>query len=123
MDQSVPVDLIQRIRNLDRILDDIIYRQCASFEPLREGFSFQVFHDEIVEPVLVSDIMNHANVRVVESRYGLRLASKALVDFRLLGNILEKNLDRNIAVKTGISRFVHFTHAARTNGRKDKVPI
>ena len=47
-----------------------------------QGFAFQVLHHEIIDGVLPANIVNGADVRVVQRRDGARLPLEALPSFR-----------------------------------------
>ncbi len=112
MDYSVPMDLIESVADFHSKLHYITCRQRSLFEPACQCLSFQMFHDEVIKPILVPDVMNHANVGVVQIRYGLCFTSEALLQVRTLRNILEKNLDCNRAVQAKVCGFIYRAHPA-----------
>ena len=67
MHDPLAMRLIQRVSDLDATLEWLVERQRPLFEPLDRGFAFDEFHDQEVDPVLVSDIVEGADVRVVEA--------------------------------------------------------
>jgi hypothetical protein len=60
-----------------------------------------MLHHKVVHPVLVPDVVNHADVRVIEVGDGLRLASKPFSYIGAVRDIFKKDFDRNNAVQPG----------------------
>jgi hypothetical protein len=69
----------------------------------------------------MSDIMQDANVRMIQAGDGLRFLLEALAQCRIIGKMGWKNLDGNDAVQAGVARAVDFSHAACTERCKDFV--
>ena len=88
MGDALPVRLVQRIRDLDGHLERLVERQCALLKPLSERVALQVLHDQEVDPVLGADVVERANVRVVQAGDGLRLALKPLLEIGVRGDML-----------------------------------
>ncbi len=75
---SLPVRLVQGIRDLDGHRERLIQGQRALLQPLRQRVALQVLHDQEVDPVLGADVIERADVRVVQAGDGLRLALEPL---------------------------------------------
>ena len=88
MDDRLPVRLVQRVRDLDRHLQRLIQRQRAFFQPLGQRVALQVLHDQEVDPVLLPDVVERADVRVVQAGDGLRLALEPLLEVGVGGDVL-----------------------------------
>jgi hypothetical protein len=73
--------------------------------------TFDQLHDEIVG----ADVVQRADVRVVERRDRPRLALEAVAE--MLGG----HLDRHVASETRVARAVHLTHSAGANRADDLV--
>ena len=56
--------------------------------PLCEGVALQVLHHQEVDPVLLPDVVQGANVRVVQAGDGLRLALEPLLQIGVRGDVL-----------------------------------
>src|SRR6478736_6004475 len=81
-------------------------------QPGAERFSFEELHDDVVNTVLLSEIVELADVGVAELRDRARLALKTLERFRLLGKMGRQHLDRNRAVQSRVDRAIDFAHPA-----------
>ena len=68
MDDPGAMGLVERVGDLERVPDEPVDRQSAALQPLRERLTFQILHDEIVGAVLMPDVMERADVRVLERR-------------------------------------------------------
>ena len=79
MHDPLPVRLVQRVRNLDGDLERLIQRQRALLQPLGQRLALQLLHDQEVDPVLVADVVQGANVRVAQAGDGLGLALESLL--------------------------------------------
>ena len=90
-------------------------------QPLGQRVALQVLHHQEVDPVLAPDVMERANVRVVQAGDGLRLALEPLLEIGVGGDMLGEHLDGDGAVESRVSGFVHFPHTAGPNGGNDLV--
>ena len=58
--------LVQSGGDLDRQRYHFARMQRSFLHPVGEGLAFQILYDEVVEAILVPDIVEHANVGVVQ---------------------------------------------------------
>ena len=98
MGDPLPVRLVQRIRDLDGDLQRLIQRQRALLHPLGQRLPVEILHDQEVDPVLGADVMERANVRVVQAGDGLRLALEPPLQIRVRSDVLGEHLDGDGAV-------------------------
>ena len=54
----------QRVRNLCGVAQSVLWWQRPLDEALFERFAFHVFHDQKINAVLMTDVMEGANVRM-----------------------------------------------------------
>jgi hypothetical protein len=118
MDHSLPVRFIECIGDLDRIFQSFFKWKWTSRQAIGKGFSFEVFHDKEIHAVLVADIVERANMLMIESCDGLRFTFEPLSQFRA-GCMFGKNLDGNRSIQPRVSRPVHFSHSPRADLRED----
>ena len=97
---------VERIANLRGILQRLIERQRAF-----QRRALDVLHHQVIR----SDIVQLADVGMIQRRDGARLALEAFAEFGL------GDLDRDDAIQARVVGFVHLTHAARADGREDFV--
>jgi hypothetical protein len=71
--------------------------------------------------VVFADLMDGANVRMVESRGGKSFTSEAFKRLRVMGDIFRQELQRDETTKLGVLGFVDDTHASTTELLDDAV--
>ena len=94
---------VEQRRQLDR----------ARTEPLAQRLSLEQLHREIVSIALLADVVDGADVRVIERRGGARLAQKALDSGGVSADGLRQQLESNPAPQPRVFGPVHDPHAAR----------
>jgi hypothetical protein len=68
VDDPCPMCRCQRIGDLLRVVDRLRQRQCLMGDELVERFAWDVFHDQVIDTVVVGNIMQRDNVRMVQCR-------------------------------------------------------
>jgi len=112
---------IERGGDLDRDLEHLGQTQRTLLETLAQRLALEVFHDEVVDAVVVTDVVQRADVRVVEPRDGLGLALHTLAQRGFLREVRRQNLDRHVAVEPRVAGAVNFAHAPGAEGFHDDV--
>ena len=102
--------------NLDGELERLRQRQRIASQHLLQGAALQQLHHQIRLAVLLADIVDSADIRVVQRRRRARLAQKTLVRCltgRTRAQIgFGEDFDRDLAVEACIARPVHHAHPA-----------
>lgn len=80
------------IRNLDTVFESLVQRQRSFLQPLRQRLPLEVLHDDEIHAVLLADVVEGTDVRMVQLRNGLRLALEAGLALRTLGEVLGEEL-------------------------------
>ena len=78
-----------------------------------EGFPIHVLHDEVVNPVLFTDVVECADVRVVQAADSFGFALEPFTQISAVGKMFGKDLDGNGTVQTGVGGAIHLSHTAR----------
>jgi hypothetical protein len=78
MHDAIPVRAVEPVEDLRGETQSLILRQGALTQPVGKRLAFQVFHYEEVDIVLTPDIVEAADVRMIQAGYGSRLALKPL---------------------------------------------
>src|SRR6266581_8509530 len=115
MNDPLGVRGIQCVGNLDSQV-----QQCFQFYRTRayamlQSYSIQKLHGNERLAVLLADVVNRADVRMIQRRSGLRFALKAGEGLRVPGNIVGQELERDEAVQARVFRFVNHAHTAPAN--------
>ena len=87
---------------------------------LQRGLAVQQLHDQEDAAVAgLADIVERADVGVLQRGRGPRLAQEPLARRRFTGQRGGQHLDRHVAVETRVARLVDLPHAAGANGPDD----
>ena len=114
MDDPLSMGLVERFGHLDRVAQRLVERKSTFFQPLRQRFALDVLHDEVVDTVLLADVIECANVRMVQARDRAGFTLEALTELDVIGEVLGKHLDRHDAIESGVFCLVDLTHTARS---------
>jgi hypothetical protein len=90
-------------------------------ELLRERLALDQLHHQIVGLTLAADVVERADVRVVEARDRARLALEAGADLGVVDEVRRKHLDRDFAAEPRIARAIDLAHAAGAERGEDFV--
>ena len=71
--------------------------------------------------VLTADVVERADVRVVERGDRAGFALEPLAELRVAGEVRRQDLDRDGAIETRVARLVDLAHPARAERRHDFV--
>jgi hypothetical protein len=83
------------IGDLLAVFQGLIELQWALFKALGEGFAFDTLHHQIIHPVLMACVIQHADVRMIQLGDRLGFAFKPL-----LANWIRGELRRRILIAT-----------------------
>ena len=106
MHDPLPVRLVQGIRYLDGNGQRLIERQCALLQPLRQRLAIEILHDQEVDPVLAADVVERADVWMVQRGNRAGFALEPLLQIGVIGDMLGQHLDGDGAVQAGVGGFV-----------------
>src|SRR5262249_32091717 len=88
---------------------------------LRKRVALEVLHHEVRGAILLPDVVERADTRMIQLRDDARLTVEPLAELRIAGERLREDLDRDSAVEARVARLVHLPHAARAERREDFV--
>src|SRR6476660_2285847 len=98
--------------NLNSILEHLIGCKGPLVHSAGKSLSFQVFHHQIVDSILVAYVVESTDVRMVQGRDRACFAVKSLLGLRALRKMRRKNLDGDDALEPCIQRAINLAHAA-----------
>ena len=113
--------VLERVGNLDGDLQRLVERQralrqaSASVSPSRYSMTRNAV------PSLLADVVEGADVRMVELRDRPRLALEALAELRIGRERVGQDLDRDGAIEARVAGPVDLAHAAGAEGGEDFV--
>ena len=114
MDDPLAMGPVQGIGHLDGTAQQVGGGKRAALDPIRERFAFEVLHHQVVNPILISDVVQCADVRMTQTRDGARLTLEPLAKLGTGGEMGGEHLDGDLAVQARVAGAVNLTHAAGT---------
>ena len=84
------VRLVERIRDLARALQRLIERQRPLREAIRERLTFEVLQHQKLHALLVPDVVEGADMRMIERGHGARLALEPLAEEGIAGDVRQQ---------------------------------
>ena len=78
MDDPLAMDVAERVGDVARDVDRLVDRERSARQPAGQRFAFEILHHEEIESAVVPDVVDAADVRVLEPRDRLRLAVEPL---------------------------------------------
>jgi hypothetical protein len=112
MGDACPMRAVERIANFRGDPQRLIQRQRTFLQTPVQAFAFQVLHHQEAGAVLVSDIVQSANIRMIQSRNRSRLSLEPLPHLRDARTGRRQDLDRHGPGKPGVFRAVDLPHSA-----------
>ena len=112
MDDAEAVRGVERAGDVDRHAERLAQRQRPARDRVGERLPFEVLHDQVVDAVLMADVVERADVRMVQPRDRARLAVEALAQLRARGEMRGQDLDGDVAVETRVAGAIDLAHAA-----------
>ena len=108
------VRFVERVGELASKFENLFEGERTFFEALRKRLAFEALHDEIVGAVLMADVIENTDVRMIQAGNCPCFALEALLVDGVIRNLRRENFDRDGAVEARIARAKDFAHAART---------
>src|SRR5207302_4662836 len=93
-------------------IQDLFYVQGLASNQVLECLAFQQLHGDEVLTVRFVDLVNRADVRMIERRSGEGFPLESFAGGRIVLHFYRQELERDMAVQFKIFSFVHHTHAA-----------
>ncbi len=106
MNDAFGMGRLQRIGNVHGVLHGILDRRRHAWRP-----PFDVLHDKIIRP----DIVERADVRMIQSGDGAGLALETFSELR------GGSFDGYVAAEAAVTCTIHLAHASRADRGKDFV--
>ena len=121
VDDARAVRRVERVGHLDAHIQHRVQAQRAPTEAILQRRALQVLHGDERSPVLFADVVDGADVGVVERRCGAGLALKTAQRLGITRQFSRDELERNGTVQAQILGLVHHAHAAAAEPRDDAV--
>ena len=121
MDDAFTVSGVQRVGNLGRQIEKQSDSMGVPRDLMLQGHAIEKLHGDEGASLVIADLVNRADVGVVQRRSCARLAAKAFQGLRVLCDLVRQELERDEAAKIGIFGFEHHAHPAAAELTDDAV--
>jgi hypothetical protein len=118
---AAAVRLVERVGDFDSNAQSLVWRQRLARQARGQGFAFQVLHHQEVHAVLAADIVENADVGVLQARDGPGLTLKPGAEIRIRTEVGGKDFDGDGALQPRVARLVDLAHAARAQCADDLI--
>ena len=119
MNDALAVRRIHGVGHREGEIDERRGGHGAARQSLLQRLAFEQFHRD--ERRIAADVVDGADVGMVERRGGTRFPLKAFQDLRRLRDPVRQHFDGDHALETGIPRPIHVAHPASADQRDDFV--
>src|SRR5208337_3396893 len=106
------VGRIQRIGDLNRDIEQGLAVQRASGDAVLQRSAIQELHGNEWLSLGLADLIDGADVRMIQRRCGTGLAAEAFQRLRVLGYVRRKELEGNETAKFSVFGLIDHTHPA-----------
>ena len=120
-DDPAVVRGLERARDLARDPQRLAKRQGATRQAISECCAFDQFEDQSPKPSGLFDLVNRADVRMIERGEQTGLTREAGEPIGIASHMRGQNLDRDVPAEFWIARTVDLAHAARAEQLADDV--
>jgi len=86
-----------------------------------QRLAIQKFHSDERLAFRFADVVNRADVGMVQGGCGLRLSLETRERLRIVGDVVRQEFQRDKAVQAGVLSFVHHAHAPATEAFHDAI--
>src|SRR5579862_7733711 len=121
MNNAAAMRGVECIGNLDTHLQHLLNLERTPFDLVPQGGPVQVLHGDERLPRFLADVVNGADVGMVQGRSRLGFPLKTGQGLGISGNILWEELEGDKAVQPGIFSLINDAHAAATDLLNDAV--
>ena len=121
MHDPVPVGARERVTDFDPDFQGLLERDGALLQATAQRLALEVLHHQEVDLVLVTDVEQRADPRMIQCGNMAGLAFEAQTEFGADGHAAPDHLDRHRAIEAGVVRPIDLAHAATADQRHDFV--
>src|SRR5262249_40902545 len=121
MDDALGVSSIKRVGHFDADVQENFHVQGATHDEVLEGLPVQKFHWDERHTILFVNLVNGADVWVVQSGGGLRLTLKTSQCLWIVRHLVWEEFESHEAMQFDVLGFVYNTHPPTTEFLDDAV--
>jgi hypothetical protein len=121
MNDSLGVGGIQRIRDFDGDIEQLIHFQRTPIDQVLQGGPVEKLHGYEGSTVLFANVVDCANAGMIQRGGGLSFSLKATQSLLVAGNFFREKLQRYETPQSGVFGLVNHSHATATEAFDDAV--
>ena len=121
VDDAFFVRCVERVSHFYAQLQQQIHRQRLAPDTMLERLPFEMLHHNEVPAVLLPDLVNRADVRMIQRGSGARLPLKSLQRIGIARQFLGQKLQGDVAAEARVLSLVDDSHSAATEFLDDFV--
>jgi hypothetical protein len=121
MDDALRVCRIESVGNLDAQIEHRLDLQRLASDPVPERLPLKQFHSDEASPIGLVNLVDRADVRVVQGGRSLGLPLKTAEGLRVVGEFVGKELQSDVATELEVFSLVHHAHAPAADPAEDAV--
>ncbi len=121
MHDSSRMSGVECVRDFDGERQEDCFLQGTTGDAVRQGHAVQKLHGDEGMAVLFANVVDGADIGMVQGGSGLGFALKTSESVGIAGNVFGQELESNEAVKAGVFGFVNHAHAATAELLDDAV--
>ena len=112
---------VERIGDLDAQIEHRLDLQRLASDPVPERLPLQQFHGDEGSPIGLVNLVDRADVRVVQGGRSLGLPLESAEGLCIVGEFVGKELQGDVATELEVFRLVHHAHAPAADLAEDAV--
>jgi hypothetical protein len=112
MDNALAVRCVERVGDFDCQGKQNLGFQGTSGDAMLQGQAVEEFHGDERMSLVLADVMNGADIRMIESGSGLGFALEAGQRLGVFGDVVGKEFEGDEAVEAGVFGLVDYAHSA-----------
>jgi hypothetical protein len=121
MDDATGVGRGEGVGDLNAEVEDFFNRERLALNAVLERLAFEQLHGDEGATVVLVNIVDGADVRVIEGRGGAGFAAEALDGLEMRGKFVGKEFQGDAAAEAGVLGTVNNAHAATAQTFEDAV--
>ena len=102
----------ERRRGLDRDVEDFAQRQRPARQPLAKRFALDELRDQEPRAVVIADLVNGQDVRMIERRRGARFVQETAQPLGVAAELRPQHFERDRPAQRRIGGLVDLAHPA-----------
>ena len=121
MDDALGVRGLEAVGDLNADLQEFGYLDGLLSDAAFESLALEEFHGDKRPPFEASDIVNGADIRVIERRRSARFAAESLDRLRVLRNVVGEKFQGDASAQPGVLGLVDHSHSAAAQLFQDAI--